>query len=56
MPRTLLMAVQEEGGVQEAEPVVVDTDTAGVVVLELVNGVRVELDAREIRSALGEAA
>lgn len=36
----------------EAEPIVVDTDTPGVVVLELHDGQRLEIDRTELRTAI----
>jgi hypothetical protein len=58
MSRTLLMAVR--GHIarmdRESEPVTVDTDTPGAVVLVLDDGERLELDAVELAAALREAA
>ena len=54
--RTVLMVVRSGGGDVESEPVIVDTDAPDAVVLELDDGQRIELDASELRAALGEAA
>ena len=48
--RSLLMVHRGE----ESEPVVIDTETAGLVVLELDDGDRLVIDARELDAALGE--
>lgn len=50
--RTLLTAVR---GI-DSEPVIVDTDAQDVVVLELDDGERLELDKGELLAALGKAA
>lgn len=47
--KTFLMAVRGDG---EAEPVTVDTDVQGVIVLELDDGERLQLDEVELRAAL----
>lgn len=54
--RTVLMAARAAGRDLEAEPVVVDTDKANVVVLELDDGERLELDRTELQAALRDAA
>jgi hypothetical protein len=58
MPRVLLMALRagRPEHSPESEGVIVDTDADGSVVLELDDGERIEIDARELRAALGEAA
>jgi hypothetical protein len=59
MSRRMVMAAQSHVLRQvspESEPVIVDTDTPGAVVLELASGERLELDETELRAALGEAA
>lgn len=58
MPRTPLMATRagRPEHTPEAEPVVVDTDDAGVVRLQLDDGDEITLDRRELLAALGEAA
>jgi hypothetical protein len=52
MARTLLMVTRHDGPDREAEPVVVDTDTSGVVVVELDDGLRLEFDEGELRAAI----
>lgn len=55
--RTLLTAIRgDKRTEQDAEPIIVDTDTAGAVVLELNDGERLALDATELRAALNQAA
>jgi hypothetical protein len=58
MPRVLIMALRagRPEHSPEAEPVIVDTDFEGAVVIELDDGERLEFAASEIRSALEEAA
>ena len=58
MPRTPLMAMRagRPEHTPEAEPVVVDTDDANVVRLQLDDGDEITLDRRELLAALGEAA
>jgi len=46
--RSLLMVHRGE----ESEPVVINTETAGLVVLELDDGDRLAIDARELDGAL----
>jgi hypothetical protein len=48
MSRQLLMAVRDG----EAEPVVIDTLDPSRVILELDDGMLLEFDARELRSAV----
>ena len=52
--RRLLMANRLTSGHRESEPVVVDTDDPNLVVVELDDGGRLELDPRELRSAIEE--
>jgi hypothetical protein len=52
MPRHLTMAHRVGQADDESEPVVIDTDTPNVVILELDNGERLELDAAELRAGL----
>ncbi len=58
MPRSLLMALRagRPEHTPEAEPVVVDTDAEGAVVLELDTGETVEFDRAELLAALEDAA
>lgn len=56
MPRRLVMAHRAGSTEDESEPVVIDTDTPNVVVLELDGGERLELDATELQAGLREAA
>ena len=50
--RRLLMVHRQASDEREAEPIVVNTDDPRVVVIELDDGGRLELDRRELRSAL----
>jgi hypothetical protein len=50
--RRLLMVHRQGSGERESEPIVVDTDDPRVVVFELDDGVRLELDRRELRSSI----
>jgi len=50
--RCLLTVHRRLTGEPESEPVVVDTDDPRVVALELDDGCRLELDRRDLRSAL----
>jgi hypothetical protein len=52
--RHLIMACRGSSGEFESEPAVVDTDDQRVVVMELDDGGRLELDRRELRSAIAE--
>jgi hypothetical protein len=56
MSRRLVMAHRAGRTEDESEPVVIDTDTPDVVVLELDDGERIELDPTELQSALRDAA
>ena len=49
------MATRFDHGDVEAEPVVVDTDQPDVVVIELDDGGRLELDVDELREVLEAA-
>ena len=50
--RRLLMVLRQASDECEAEPIVVDTDDPRLVVFELDDGRRLELDRRELRSAI----
>ena len=50
--RRLLMVLRQASDECEAEPIVVDTDDPRVVVIELDDGERLEIDLRELRSAI----
>lgn len=52
--RHLVMAHRAGHAEDEAEPVVIDTDDPNVVVLELDDGERLELDPTELRASLDE--
>lgn len=58
MARTLMIATRAGLPEQtpEAEPVLVDTDTPGVVSIVLDDGEEITLDRTELRAALEEAA
>jgi hypothetical protein len=52
MPRTLVMINRAVEDASEAEPLIVDTDDPKVIVLELDDGDRLEVDPTELRAAL----
>jgi hypothetical protein len=52
MSRHLVMAYRTGRAEAEAEPVVIDTEDPTVVVLELDDGGKLELDPTELRAAL----
>ena len=52
MSRTLLMALRSTNESVESEPVVINTDSPRVVVIELDDGGRLELNPVELRAAI----